>query len=94
MHTLLHGSEHTRFNYPDSTKPGEHQSLHQTQGVSPGAVHLKEQCLRARICQDVDDPRQAVAAFNHLQNTGWLIERHGHQTPRKVYTAWQTEAAA
>ena len=28
--TLLHGSEHARFKYPNPTKQGEHQSPHET----------------------------------------------------------------
>ena len=29
------GSKHTRFKYPNSGKPGQHQSLHETQGGFP-----------------------------------------------------------
>ena len=36
----------------------------------------------ARVYEDVDDLRQAVAAFTELYNSQWLIERHGHCTPR------------
>lgn len=55
---------------------------------------LKEQCLWARIHQNVDDLRRAVSAFTQLYNTEWLIERHGHLTPREAYTNWQKEVAA
>lgn len=55
---------------------------------------LKEQCLWARVYEDADDLRQGVAAFTHLYNTEWLIERHGHLTPREAYAAWQAEEAA
>ncbi len=55
---------------------------------------LKEQCLWARIYDDVDDLRQAVAAFTDLYNTEWLIERHGHRTPQEAYTDWQAKEAA
>ena len=55
---------------------------------------LKEQCLWARLYQDVDDLRQGVAVFTELYNTEWLIERHGHCTPREAYNAWQAEVAA
>ncbi|MDP8959697.1 MAG: hypothetical protein M3N51_11035 [Actinomycetota bacterium] len=55
---------------------------------------LKEQCLWARVYEDADDLRQGVAAFTHLYNTEWLIERHGHLTPREAYAAWQGEVAA
>jgi transposase InsO family protein len=55
---------------------------------------LKEQCLWARVYEDIDDLRQGVAAFTHLYNTEWLIERHGHRTPQEAYAAWQQEVAA
>jgi putative transposase len=46
---------------------------------------LKEQCLWAKLCDDVDELRQSVATFVELYNTEWLIERLGHQTPREAY---------
>jgi putative transposase len=49
---------------------------------------LKEQCLWARPYRDVDDLRQAVAAFVELYNTQWLIEHLGHRTPRETYQDW------
>jgi len=49
---------------------------------------LKEQCLWARPYRDVDDLRQAVAAFVELYNREWLIERLGHRTPRETYCEW------
>ena len=55
---------------------------------------LKEQCLWARVYEDVDDLRQAVAGFTELYNSQWLIERHGHCTPREAYAAAMTEQAA
>ena len=36
---------------------------------------LKEQCLWARLCDDVDDLRQAVATFIETYNNEWLIRR-------------------
>jgi putative transposase len=45
---------------------------------------LKEQCLWARPYATIDELRQAVAEFTHLYNTEWLIERHGHRTPREA----------
>jgi putative transposase len=48
---------------------------------------LKEQCLWARLYEDLDDLRQGVAQFVELYNTSWLIQRHGHRTPREAYLA-------
>lgn len=48
---------------------------------------LKEQCLWARLYEDVEDLRQAVLAFTDRYNDEWLIERHGHCTPREAYAA-------
>jgi transposase InsO family protein len=55
---------------------------------------LKEQCLWARLYRDVDDLRQAVAAFVELYNTRWLIERLGHRTPQETYQDWLAEKVA
>jgi putative transposase len=45
---------------------------------------LKEQCLWARPYATIDELRQAVAEFTRLYNTEWLIQRHGHRTPREA----------
>ncbi|MDR7480470.1 MAG: integrase core domain-containing protein, partial [Armatimonadota bacterium] len=55
---------------------------------------LKEQCLWARTYVDLDDLRTAVSAFVARYNTQWLIERHGHKTPREAYALAQQVAAA
>lgn len=55
---------------------------------------LKEQCLWARLYEDVDDLRQGVARFTELYNTEWLIERLGHRTPREAYVAATLQDAA
>ncbi len=55
---------------------------------------LKEQCLWARLHDDVDHLRQAVAGFVELYNTQWLIGRHRHQTPKEAYAAATTSVAA
>jgi len=36
---------------------------------------------------DVVDLRNAVTEFVERYNTEWLIERHGHATPREAYQA-------
>lgn len=55
---------------------------------------LKEQCLWAQTYADLDDLRTAVRAFVERYNTQWLIERHGHKTPREAYAiATQVMAA-
>ena len=43
---------------------------------------------------DVDDLRQAVASFVQTYNNEWLIQRHGHQTPKEKYLASLTSEAA
>lgn len=55
---------------------------------------LKEQCLWARPYATIDELRQAVAEFTHLYNTEWLIERHGHRTPREARAAAMTSTQA
>ena len=55
---------------------------------------LKEQCLWARLYEDVEALRQAVIVFTRRYNDEWLIERHGHCTPREAYAAATDSRAA
>jgi putative transposase len=55
---------------------------------------LKEQCLWARLCDDVDDLRQGVATFIETYNNEWLIERLGHRTPREAFNEATAQVAA
>lgn len=55
---------------------------------------LKEQCLWAELHDTVDELRQAVATWTELYNNQWLIQRHGHKTPREAFASTQTEVAA
>ncbi|MGH2488551.1 MAG: transposase [Candidatus Limnocylindria bacterium] len=55
---------------------------------------LKEQCIWSRPWRDVETLHEGVRAFVELYNTCWLIERHGHRTPREAYMAAMGEAAA
>jgi putative transposase len=55
---------------------------------------LKEQCLWAKLYDDVEDLRQAVIEFTRRYNKEWLIERHGHRTPREAYAAAMESKAA
>jgi putative transposase len=55
---------------------------------------LKEQCLWARLCADVDELRQAVASFIETYNNEWLIERLGHRTPREAFSEATAQVAA
>jgi putative transposase len=55
---------------------------------SPFLRTLKEQCLWARPTYGtIDELRQAVTEFTHLNNTEWLIERQGHDPPREARVA-------
>jgi len=55
---------------------------------------LKEQCIWSRAWRDIDELAEAVRAFVELYNTQWLIERHGHRTPREAYLASMEASAA
>jgi hypothetical protein len=44
---------------------------------------LKEQCLWPELHDSVEELRQAVSGFVDRYNTSWLIQRHGHRTPRR-----------
>jgi transposase InsO family protein len=58
------------------------------------ACTLKEQCLWAELHDTIDQLRQAVRGFVHRYNHSWLIQRHGHRTPKEAYQAAQATAAA
>ena len=55
---------------------------------------LKEQCLWARLFEDIDELRQAVATFIETYNDEWLIERLGHRTPREAFIEATAQVAA
>jgi putative transposase len=55
---------------------------------------LKDQCLWATLHDTVDQLRQAVAGFVERYNGAWLIQRHGHLTPKEAYQAAQSAPAA
>jgi putative transposase len=55
---------------------------------------LKDQCLWVQLHDTIDELRQAVAGFVDRYNHAWLIQRHGHQTPKEAYKAAQAAAAA
>ncbi len=55
---------------------------------------LKDQCLWVQLYDTVHELRQAVAGFVNRYNSSWLIQRHGHQTPKEAYQAAQAAAAA
>jgi putative transposase len=55
---------------------------------------LKDQCLWAQLHDTIDELRQAVAGFIDRYNSSWLIQRHGHRTPREAYQAAQSAPAA
>jgi putative transposase len=55
---------------------------------------LKEQCLWAELHDTIDQLRKAVSGFVDRYNHSWLIQRHGHLTPKEAYQADQATAAA
>jgi putative transposase len=55
---------------------------------------LKDQCLWVQLHDTIDELRQAVAGFVDRYNTSWLIQRHGHRTPKEAYQAAQSASAA
>jgi putative transposase len=55
---------------------------------------LKDQCLWVQLHDSVDELRQAVADFVDRYTSSWLIQRHGHRTPKEAYQAAQSDQAA
>jgi len=42
---------------------------------------FKEQVVYGRICQTIEEVRDAVRAFVRRSNTEWLVEKNGHVSP-------------
>ena len=55
---------------------------------------LKDQCLWVQLHDTTEELRQAVAGLVDRYNTAWLIQRHGHRTPKEAYQAAQSVSAA
>ena len=55
---------------------------------------LKEQVIWTNRWNTIEELDTAVRAFIDLYNHEWLIERHGHRTPREAYLAAMGAAAA
>ena len=45
---------------------------------------LKENLLWVRTFDTIEDLRLALIAFKRTYNQGWIIERHGYETPAQV----------
>jgi transposase InsO family protein len=46
---------------------------------------LKENLLRVRHFETIDELRQALLAFQTLYNSEWLLQRHRYRTPNQVF---------
>jgi putative transposase len=75
----------------DPAFPGEPE----TNGCAERWIRtLKDQCLWVQLHDTVDELRQAVAGFLDRYNTSWLVQRHGHRTPKEAYQAAHSAQAA
>ncbi len=54
---------------------------------------IKMECIWLEYFQDVEHARSVVGRWMELYNTQWLIERHGHRTPREVREVQQIMSA-
>ena len=45
---------------------------------------LKENLLRVKHFETIEELRQALIEFKEIYNTTWLMERHGYKTPFQV----------
>lgn len=54
---------------------------------------LKEQCLWLHRFESLEQARAAIAEFIERYNNEWLVERHGHVSPRAVRERMLMEAA-
>ncbi len=55
---------------------------------------LKLECLWLENFRDVEHARDVVGRWMETYNTQWLIERHGHRTPREVRQAREESQSA
>jgi len=55
---------------------------------------LKMECVWIENFQDVEHARDVVGRWMETYNTQWLIERHGHRTPREVRQASEESQTA
>jgi len=55
---------------------------------------LKLECLWIENFRDVEQARDVVGRWMETYNTQWLIERHGHRTPREVRQTREESLAA
>lgn len=70
------------------------QLRHQSNGVAERFVKtLKEQLLWVEHFATVEQLRLALLAFKERYNHGWLVQRHGYQSPATI-RAWLLERAA
>lgn len=76
----------------ENTLAGREPSIHITPWDRPEADGcaerlirtLKENLLWVRSFATVEELRLALLAFKQTYNQGWIIERHGYQTPAQV----------
>ena len=67
----------------------------QTNGVAERFIRtLKEQVIHGRVFQNLEEIRQALAAFVKRYNEEWRVEKLGFLTPHEAREAWGREAAA
>lgn len=55
---------------------------------------LKWECLWVEHFFNLDDARSKIAAWVQTYNSQWLIQRHGHRTPREVRQACEARQLA
>jgi putative transposase len=53
---------------------------------------LKEQCLWLHRFEDLKHAEREIVTFIERCNQEWLVERHGHCTPREVRAKMRTAA--
>jgi len=67
----------------------------QTNGVAERFIRtLKEQVIHGRVFQNVEQLREAVAAFAELYNAQWLVEKLGFVSPRRARELYALRPAA
>jgi len=67
----------------------------QTNGVAERFIRtLKEQVVHGRVFRDIEELRNAVAAFVERYNTEWLVEKTGFVSPRRARELHALRSAA
>jgi putative transposase len=54
---------------------------------------FKEQVIRGRVFQNLQEVREAVGGFMDTYNREWLVEKNGFLSPSQARAQWLAQAS-